>query len=138
MDLAGRRDKVFDKGPITGSGRPEVAVMICDSRLLEVDSGRRAATLRAGWSGPSFWASTASDQADVVHTYGGGAMVLGIGGFSDGKAGGPVYEIEVNEGSVNMRHFTKIANQRAANGYRMAHVYSQDRNTVVVWERTST
>ena len=51
-------------------------------------------------------------------------MVLGIGGFSEGKAGGPVYEIEVNEGSVNMRHFTKVANQRAANGYRMAHVYS--------------
>ena len=64
-------------------------------------------------------------------------MVLGIGGFTDGKAGGPAYEIEVNEGSVNMRHFTKIANQRAANGYRMAHVYSQDRNTIVVWERTS-
>jgi hypothetical protein len=64
-------------------------------------------------------------------------MVLGIGGFSDGKPGGPVYEIEVNEGSVNMRHFTKIANQRAANGYRMAHVYSQQGNTIVVWERTS-
>ena len=64
-------------------------------------------------------------------------MVLGIGGFSDGKAGGPFYEIEVNEGSVNMRHFTKIANQRADNGYRIAHVYSQDRNTIVVWERTS-
>jgi hypothetical protein len=36
-----------------------------------------------------------------------------------------------------MRHFTKIANQRADNGYRIAHVYSQDRNTIVVWERTS-
>ena len=43
----------------------------------------------------------------------------------------------MNEGSVDMRHFTKIANERAANGYRMAHVYSQDRNTIVVWERTS-
>ncbi len=64
-------------------------------------------------------------------------MVLGIGGFSSGKVGGPFYEIEVNEGSVNMRHFTKIANQRADNGYRMAHVYSQDRNTIVVWERVS-
>jgi hypothetical protein len=62
-------------------------------------------------------------------------VVLGIGGFSGGKAGGPVYEIEVNEGSVNMRHFAKAANERAANGYRMAHVYSQDRNTIVVWER---
>ncbi len=64
-------------------------------------------------------------------------MVLGIGGFSEGKPDGPVYEIEVNEGSVNMRHFAKIANDRAANGYRMAHVYSQERNTIVVWERTS-
>jgi hypothetical protein len=64
-------------------------------------------------------------------------MVLGIGGFSDGKPGGPVYEIEVNEGSVNMHHFTKVANERVANGYRMAHVFSQDRNTIVVWERVS-
>ena len=63
-------------------------------------------------------------------------MVLGIGGFSGGKKGGPVYEIEVNEGSVNMRSFSKAANERAENGYRMAHVYSQDRNTIVVWERT--
>ena len=62
-------------------------------------------------------------------------MVLGIGGFSGGKRGGPVYDIEVNEGSVNMRSFAKAANERAENGYRMAHVYSQDRNTIVVWER---
>lgn len=61
--------------------------------------------------------------------------MFGIGGFSGGKAGGPVYEIEVNEGSVNMKHFEKAANERAANGYRMAHVYSQAGNTVVVWER---
>ena len=64
-------------------------------------------------------------------------MVLGIGGFSGGKKGGPAYEIEVNEGSVNMGRFTKTANERAANGYRMAHVYSQDRNTIVVWERVN-
>jgi len=63
-------------------------------------------------------------------------MVLGIGGFSAGSKGGPVYDIEVNEGSVNMRRFAKVANERAENGYRMAHVYSQDRNTIVVWERT--
>ena len=57
--------------------------------------------------------------------------------LASGITDGEHYEIEVNEGSVNMRHFTKVANQRAANGYRMAHVFSQDRNTIVVWERTS-
>ncbi len=62
--------------------------------------------------------------------------MFGIGGFTGGKTGGPVYEIEVNEGSVNVGRFAKVANDRVANGYRMAHVFSQDRNTVVVWERT--
>lgn len=62
--------------------------------------------------------------------------MLGIGGFSGGKSDGPVYEIEVNEGSVNMGRFQKVANDRASHGYRMAHVYSQDGNTIVVWERT--
>jgi hypothetical protein len=63
--------------------------------------------------------------------------MFGVGGFSGGKAGGPVYEIEVNEGSVNMKHFQKAANERVTNGYRMAHVYAQAGNTVVVWERVS-
>jgi hypothetical protein len=63
--------------------------------------------------------------------------MFGIGGFSAGKAGGPAYEIEVNEGSVNMKHFERAANDRVANGYRMAHVYSQEGNTIVVWERVS-
>jgi hypothetical protein len=63
--------------------------------------------------------------------------MFGIGGFSGGKAGGPTYEIEVNEGSVNVGRFEKAANDRAANGYRMAHVIEQDGNTIVVWERIS-
>jgi hypothetical protein len=63
--------------------------------------------------------------------------MFGIGGFSGGKANGPVYEIEVNEGSVNMKRFEQAANERAGNGYRMAHVYSQEGNTIVVWERSS-
>jgi hypothetical protein len=63
--------------------------------------------------------------------------MFGIGGFSGGKKGGPVYEIEVNEGSVNVGHFSKVANQRVENGYKMAHVFMQDRNTLVVWERVS-
>jgi hypothetical protein len=61
--------------------------------------------------------------------------MFGIGGFTAGKPGGPIYEIEVNEGSVNMGRFEKIANERAENGYRMAHVFEQQRNTIVVWER---
>ncbi len=64
-------------------------------------------------------------------------VVFGVGGFTAGKQGGPVYEIEVNEGSVNMKRFEKVANERAANGYRMAHVLSQAGNTIVVWERVS-
>jgi len=61
--------------------------------------------------------------------------VFGIGGFSGGSKGGPHYEIEVNEGSVNMKKFASAANERHDNGYRMAHVYSQEGNTIVVWER---
>ena len=61
--------------------------------------------------------------------------VFGIGGLSGGKKDGPHYECEVNEGSINMRKFTDVANDRHANGYRMAHVFQQDGNTVVVWEK---
>ena len=61
--------------------------------------------------------------------------MFGIGGFTGGKSDGPVYEIEVTEGSVNVGRFEKMANERAANGYRMAHVIEQDSNTIVVWER---
>ena len=61
--------------------------------------------------------------------------MFGIGGFSSGSSDGPTYEIEVNEGSVNMKRFTSVANERHANGYRMAHVYMQEGNTIVVWER---
>ena len=33
-------------------------------------------------------------------------------------------------------HLMQAANDRHANGYRMAHVFSQEGNTIVVWERT--
>ncbi len=62
--------------------------------------------------------------------------MFGIGGFSGGSADGGHYDIEVNEGSVNMKRFTAVANERHANGYRMAHVYMQEGNTIVVWEKT--
>lgn len=61
--------------------------------------------------------------------------MFGVGGFSGGSANGPFYEIEVNEGSVNMKKFSSAANERHANGYRMAHVFSQEGNTIVVWEK---
>jgi hypothetical protein len=61
--------------------------------------------------------------------------MFGVGGLSGGSKGGPHYECEVNEDSINMKHFSKVSNERWANGYRMAHVFTQDRNTVVVWER---
>jgi hypothetical protein len=53
--------------------------------------------------------------------------------FTDGSPNGPVYEIQVNKGSINMDMFTKTANKRYENGYRIEFVYEQDKNTVVVW-----
>jgi hypothetical protein len=62
--------------------------------------------------------------------------MFGVGGFSGGSAGGPHYEIEVNEGSVNMKRFTQVANERHNNGYRMAQLLTQEGNVIVVWEKT--
>lgn len=59
-----------------------------------------------------------------------------IGGFTGGSVDGEHYDIEVNEGSVNMRRFAAMANESHANGYRMAHVFMQDGNTIVVWAKT--
>jgi hypothetical protein len=62
-------------------------------------------------------------------------LMFGIGGFTGGSKNGDHYEIEVNEGSVNMKKFSSAANERHANGYRMAHVFMQEGNTIVVWEK---
>lgn len=56
-------------------------------------------------------------------------------GWSDGSPSGPHYEIDVNKGSMRKQSFEAAANKRWANGYRIAHVYEQDGNTVVVWEK---
>ena len=53
--------------------------------------------------------------------------------FTDGSANGPVYEIQVNKGSINMEKFTRTANNRYANGYIIDKLYEQDGNTIVVW-----
>jgi hypothetical protein len=55
--------------------------------------------------------------------------------LTEGKPNGPVYEAEVNKGSMNMSKFTSTANARWRNGYRIAFLYEQHDNTVVVWER---
>ncbi|HEX8081629.1 MAG TPA: hypothetical protein VF557_15570 [Jatrophihabitans sp.] len=64
------------------------------------------------------------------------AMALGMGGaFSGGSPNGPHYEIEVNKGATNVGKFQDAANKRFENGYRMAHVFEQNGNTICVWER---
>jgi hypothetical protein len=55
--------------------------------------------------------------------------------FTDGKPNGPVYEIEVNRGSMNAGKFASTANARWENGYLIEHVYEQNGNTIVVWRK---
>jgi hypothetical protein len=55
--------------------------------------------------------------------------------FTAGKKDGPHYQMEVNKGSIRMQTFESIANQRIANGYRIGHIFEQDGNAIVVWER---
>lgn len=45
------------------------------------------------------------------------------------------YEAEVNKDSLNMRSFTRDLNNRWENGWKLAHVYVHEANTVTVWER---
>lgn len=47
----------------------------------------------------------------------------------------PHYESEVNRGSLNMRTFTATLNSRWNGGWRLSHLFEQDGNTVMVWER---
>lgn len=48
---------------------------------------------------------------------------------------GDHYEAEVNKGSLNVRAFTAKLNGRWKQGWALAHVFEQDKNTVMVWER---
>jgi hypothetical protein len=45
------------------------------------------------------------------------------------------YATDVNKGSINMRFWQKRLNEWAAQGWRLAHVFEQDGNTVQVFER---
>lgn len=57
------------------------------------------------------------------------------GAFSGGNRGGAHYEVEVNRDNLNAGAFEKAANERHANGYRIAQLFEQGGNTVCVWER---
>jgi hypothetical protein len=45
------------------------------------------------------------------------------------------YYTEVNKGSINMRSFAGDLNKKGADGWRLAHVYAQDGNTITIFER---
>lgn len=45
------------------------------------------------------------------------------------------YQTEVNKGSINMRTWTKDLSAKGAEGWRLAHVFEQAGNTVMVFER---
>jgi hypothetical protein len=44
------------------------------------------------------------------------------------------YHTEVNKGSVNMGRLTNHLNESRERGYRLAHVYSHDGNSVFIFE----
>jgi hypothetical protein len=48
---------------------------------------------------------------------------------------GDHYDAEVNRGSLNVGAFTAKMNQRWRDGWRLAHVFEQDDDTVFVWEK---
>jgi hypothetical protein len=46
----------------------------------------------------------------------------------------PQYLTEVNKGSINMGKWQEHLNEMHEQGYRLAHVFEQDKNTVQVFE----
>ena len=50
-------------------------------------------------------------------------------------APGDRYEAVVNKKDINMRRFTAGLNARWKNGWRLAHIFEQSGNTVMVFER---
>lgn len=45
------------------------------------------------------------------------------------------YDTQVNRGDINMRSLASDLNQRGEDGWRLAHVYSQGGNTILIYER---
>lgn len=45
------------------------------------------------------------------------------------------YDAEVNEGGINMALFSRELNSRWEKGWKLARVFEQAGNTVIVWER---
>lgn len=50
------------------------------------------------------------------------------------ECGGEHYVTDVNKGSINMRTWQARLSEMHAKGYRLAHVFEQDGNTVQVFE----
>jgi hypothetical protein len=46
------------------------------------------------------------------------------------------YQAEVNKGSINMRSLAGDLNKRGAEGWRLAHIYEQAGNTIMIFERS--
>ncbi len=45
------------------------------------------------------------------------------------------YDTQVNKGDINMRSLASDLNARGGDGWRLAHVYSQGGNTILIYER---
>jgi hypothetical protein len=45
------------------------------------------------------------------------------------------YEVEVNKGSLNAGSLTRDMNNRYSDGWKLAHIFEKEDNTVIIWER---
>ena len=45
------------------------------------------------------------------------------------------YDVTVNKADLSVRQFSDEANHRWEDGWRLAHIFVKDGNTVSVWER---
>ena len=45
------------------------------------------------------------------------------------------YETEVNEGNINMTMLQRKLNKRYDDGWKVAHIFSEGGNTIIIWER---
>jgi hypothetical protein len=48
------------------------------------------------------------------------------------------YDADVNEGGINMVAFTAQLNRRWEDGWKLAHAFEQEGNTIMVWEQRPT